>query len=165
MQKQVLEGETSTQVAKVSFTEGVTQDFQRQAHPNHSSYVETESACLTQSSVMINIDFSLQQINQLRPESSAAMAPFTGNHAAPAQMAANIPAYSTNYGPMDHNKTLPTAVSFDARKRYKRETNLKFSEGNVEQYESFQSQFNIHHKMLDWDTKRAGIELYIYRKQ
>ncbi len=83
------------------------------------------------------------------------------NHAVPAQMAANIPAYSTNCGMLDGNKTLPTAVSFDTRKRYKRETNLKFSEGIVDQYESFRSQFNIHHKMLDWDTKRAGIVLYM----
>ncbi len=75
-------------------------------------------------------------------------------------MAENIPAYSTNCGMMDCNKTLPTVVSFDTRKRYKK-TKLKFSEGTVDQYESFRSQFNIHHKMLDWDTKRAGIELYM----
>ncbi len=83
------------------------------------------------------------------------------NHTLPAQMAANIPAYSTNCGTMDGNKTLPTEVSFDTRQRYKRETNLKFSENTADQYESFRSQFNIHHKMLDWDTKRAGIELYM----
>ncbi len=89
------------------------------------------------------------------------MAPFTVNHAAPAKMAVNIPAYSTNYGAIDGNKTLPTVASFDTRKRYKRETNLKFSEGTVDQYESFRSQFNIHHKMLDWHNKIAGIELYM----
>ncbi len=61
----------------------------------------------------------------------------------------NIPVHSTNYGAMDGNKTLPMATSFDTRKRYKRETNLKFSEGTVDQYESFRSQFNIHHKMFD----------------
>ncbi len=83
------------------------------------------------------------------------------NHAVPAQVAGNIPVYSTNYGAMDCNKTFPSVVSLDTRKRYKRETNLKFSEGTVEQYESFESQFIIHHKMLDWDTKRAGIELYM----
>ncbi len=31
----------------------------------------------------------------------------------------------------------------------------------MELYESFMSQFNIHHKMLGWDTNRAGIELYM----
>ncbi len=76
-------------------------------------------------------------------------------------MAVNIPAYSTNYGAKDGNKTLPIAVNFDTRKGYKRETNLMFSEGTVDQYEIFRSQFNIHQKMLDWDTKRAGIELYM----
>ncbi len=49
------------------------------------------------------------------------MAPFMVNHATPAQMAVNIPAYSSNYGAMDSNKTLPSAVSFDTRKRYNRE--------------------------------------------
>ncbi len=76
-------------------------------------------------------------------------------------MAANIPVYSTNYRTIDSNKTFPSAVSFNTGKRYKRETNLKFYEGTVEQYESFRSQFNIHHKMLGWDTYRAGIELYM----
>ncbi len=94
--------------------------------------METESASLTQSTVMTNGDFGLQQIHQLRPETSAAMSPFTVNHDAPAQMAANIPpAYSNNYGAMDGSKTLPTAVIFDTRKRYKRETNLKFTEGTL----------------------------------
>ncbi len=46
-------------------------------------------------------------------------------------------------------------------KRFKRETTLKFSDGSVESYESFRSQFNIHHKMLGWDTHRAGVELYM----
>ncbi len=51
--------------------------------------------------------------------------------------------------------------SFNTGKRSKRETNLKFSETSVELYENFRSQFNIHHKMLGWDTHRAGIELYM----
>ncbi len=51
--------------------------------------------------------------------------------------------------------------NFNTGKRYKRETSLKLSEGSVEQYESFRSQFNIHHKMLGWDTNRAGVELYM----
>ncbi len=55
-------------------------------------------------------------------------------------------------------------ASFTTGKRYNRETNLKFSEGTVEQYESFRSQFNIHHKMLGWDINRGGIELYMTLK-
>ncbi len=48
--------------------------------------------------------------------------------------------------------------SFNTRKRYKRETCLKLTEGSVELYESFRIQFNIYHKMLGWDTYRAGVE-------
>ncbi len=54
---------------------------------------------------------------------------------------------STNNGVTDGNKTLQTMSSFNIRKRNKRETSLKFSEGSVEPYESFWSQFNIHHKI------------------
>ncbi len=110
-EQNVLADETSMQVAKVAFTERVKQGSQRQEHPNHSSSVETESASLTQSSVMTNGDFGLQQIHQFRPETSAARAPFTVNHSAPAPMAANISANSTNYGAIDGNKTLPTEVT------------------------------------------------------
>ncbi len=148
-EQKVLADETSMQVAKVAFTEGVKQSSERQEHPNHRSSVEMESACPTQGSVMTNSDFGLQQIHQLRPETSPVTVPFMVNNAVPAQMAANIPAYSTSCGMMNSNKTLPTAVSFDTGNRYKRETNFKFSEGTVDQYESFRSQFNIHHKMLD----------------
>ncbi len=62
---------------------------------------------------------------------------------------------------MDGNKTFPSWTSNNTGKRYRGETNLKFSEGNVEQYESFRSQFIIHHKMLGWSNDRAGIELYM----
>ncbi len=72
-----------------------------------------------------------------------------------------IPVYSTNYGAVDSNNTFQSAASFNTGKRYKKETNLKFSEGTVDQYENCRSQFNIHHKMLGWDTNRAGIELYM----
>ncbi len=44
---------------------------------------------------------------------------------------------------------------------YKIDTNLKFSEGTVEQYENVRSQFIIHHKMLCWSNDRTGIELYM----
>ncbi len=62
---------------------------------------------------------------------------------------------------MDGNKAFPSLASDNTGKRDKRETNLKFSEGCVEQYESFRSQFIIHHKMLGWSNDRAGIELYM----
>ncbi len=42
-----------------------------------------------------------------------------------------------------------------------RETNLKFSEGSVEVYERFKSQWSIHCRMLFYDDNRAGVELYI----
>ncbi len=56
------------------------------------------------------------------------------------------------------NKTFPSWASDNTRKRYKRETNLKCT---VLQYESFRSQFIIHHKILGWSNDRAGIELYM----
>ncbi len=62
---------------------------------------------------------------------------------------------------MDGNKTFPSVASDNTGRRYKRETNLKFSEGTVEQYESFRSQFIIQHKMLCWSNERVGIELYM----
>ncbi len=62
---------------------------------------------------------------------------------------------------MDGNKTCQTVANSNTGKRYKRKTDLKFSEGSLEEYESFKSQFIVHHKMLDWDTNRAGIELYV----
>ncbi len=79
----------------------------------------------------------------------------------PDQLAENIPYPSTRHGAMDRNKTFPSVASDNTRKRYKRETNLKISEGTVEQYESFRSQFIIQHKMLGWSNDRAGIELYM----
>ncbi len=146
---------------KFAFTEGVKQGSLRLTQPNHSSLMETESDRLSHNSVKTNGDFELQQIHQLRPETSVTMAPFKVNHTAPEQQAAKLPVYSTQYGAMDSNKTFQTVASFNTGKRYKRETNLNFSEGTVEQYESFRSQFNIHHKMLGWDTNRAGIDLYM----
>ncbi len=130
--QKLLVDETSMQVAKVAFTEGVKQGSQRLTMPNHSSPMETEIDHLSQNSVMTNSDLGLQQIHQLSPETSTLMAPFTLNQVAPSQVAANIPVYSTNYRIMDGNKTFPSAVSFNTGKRYKRETNLKFYEVTVE---------------------------------
>ncbi len=81
------------------------------------------------------------------------------NHAAHAQLTANIPDTSTQHGKMDGNKTFPSVASDNTGKRYKREIHLKLSEGTVETYESFRSQFIIHHRMLHWNSDREGIEL------
>ncbi len=83
------------------------------------------------------------------------------NHTEPSQIAVNIPLSSTQHGLIDGNKAFQSAASFTTGKRYKIEINLKFSKGTVEQYESFRSQFNIHLKMLGWDTNRGSIELYM----
>ncbi len=45
--------------------------------------------------------------------------------------------------------------------RYKRDTTLKFSEGTVDQYKSFRTQFNITQEMLNWNLQKAGVELYM----
>ncbi len=131
-------------VAKVTFTEGVKQGSQRLTQPNHSSPMETESDRLSHNSVTTNSDFGLQQIHQLRPETSVMMAPFMVNHTAPAPQVAKIPVYSTRSGAMYCSKTFQSVACFNTGKRYRRETNLKFSKGALEQYESFRSQFNIH---------------------
>ncbi len=89
------------------------------------------------------------------------MAPFMVNYASFAQLAANTPDPSTQHGVMDGNKTFPSVACDNTGRRYKRETHFTFSEGTVEQYESFRSQFIIHHKMLCWNNDRAGIELYM----
>ncbi len=103
----------------------------------------------------------LQQTPLQRPESCSTTAPITVSQAAHEQLAADIPNTSTRHGAMDGKKMFPSWASDNTGKRYKRETNLKFSEGSVEQYESFRSQFIIRHKMLGWSNDRAGIELYM----
>ncbi len=67
----------------------------------------------------------------------------------------------TTYGERNGNQTQQSVSSIWSGKRYKRETNLKFSDGSAEVYESFRSKWNIHHRMLCWDDHRAGVELYI----
>ncbi len=108
------------QVAYVAFTKSVKQGSQRLTQPNHSSPMETDSDCLIHNSVTTNGDFGLQQIHQLRPETIGMMAPFTVNHTAPAQQAATLPVYSTQYGAMDGNKTFQSVASF---KYWKEERN------------------------------------------
>ncbi len=98
---------------KSFFSEGVKQGSLRQTQPNHSSPMETESDRLSYSSVKTKGDFVLEQIHQLRPETSVSMAPFMVNHATPAQQAAKLPVYSNQYGAMDGNKTFQTVASFN----------------------------------------------------
>ncbi len=157
-EQKVLAEENAMQMVKGAFTEGVKQGSEGLNKPNYSSYKGMEIDSLSQTSVTSN---GLQQIHQLRPETSDATVPFMTNHVAPAQMAVNIPTTSIQHGATDGNKTFQSVASFNTGKRYKRETNLKFSERNVEKYKSFRSQFNIHHKMFSWDTARAGIKLYM----
>ncbi len=136
------------QVANVAFTEGVKQASEELNRPKHSSSIVTASDGFNQvPATTIGLN-ELQHIHQLGPETSVMTAPFTVNYTAPAQMAANIPVSSTQHGVIDGKKTFQSTASFTTGKRYKRETYLKFSEGTVEQYGSFRSQFNIHHKMM-----------------
>ncbi len=159
--QRILADENTTQVAKVPFTEGIKQASKELNKPKHSSSIATASDCFNQVPAMTNGLNELQHIHQLGSETSVMAAPFTVNHTAPTQMAANIPVSSTHHGVIDGNKTFQSTANFTTGNRYKRETNLKFSEGTVELYESFRSQFNIHHKMLGWDTNRACIDLYM----
>ncbi len=92
-------------MAKVVFTEGVKQGSERLTQPNHSSLNGTDSDLLSQNPVMTKCDNGLQQNHLLRSETSTGKAPQTVSHAAPAQQAANLPVYSTQYGVMDSNKT------------------------------------------------------------
>ncbi len=85
----------------------------------------------------------LQQTHLQGPVMCLAMAPITVNHATHEQLAVNITDPCTQHGAMDGNKTFPSVAFDNSERRYKRETNLKFSEGTVEQYESFRS--HIHH--------------------
>ncbi len=99
-------------------------------------------------SVKATDESMLQQTSLQRPVLCWMTAPITVSQSAHEHLAANIPDPSTRHGVMDGNKTFPSGASDITGRRYKRETNLKFSEGTVEQYESFRSQFIIHHKML-----------------
>ncbi len=78
----------------------------------------------------------------------------------PAKSVSKLHVFDINSG-LDGNKTLHMTRSLNTRKRYKRETTLKFSEGYVETYESFRSQFNIHRMILGWDIYRTVVELYV----
>ncbi len=92
---------------------------------------------------------------------------WTGNTGRPSSVI-NVPAQSVSKlsvvdinSVLDGNKTLHMMSSLNTGKTYKRETTLKFSEGSVETYESFRSQFHIHRKMLGWDDYRTAVELYM----
>ncbi len=129
---------TSAEANQAAFTKGAKHGSEIQDQPVHSSPMEVET--VRQNPIAPSSEHGLNAIHQLRPATSIAMA---------------------NIGVVDSNKTLQTMSSSNTGKRYKRETNLKFSDGSVKSYESLRSQFNIHHKMLGWDTRRAGVELYV----
>ncbi len=149
----------SAEAVKVAFTEGFKQGSDLQTQPLHSSAIETETVC--QSPIRSSEGYGLNAVHLLRPMTDIAITPSAVNYAMTVQQAVNLPVFSTNNGVIDCNKTFLPMGSFYTGKRYKRETNLKFSEGSVELYEDFTSQFNIHHIMFGWDTHRAEIELYM----
>ncbi len=140
-------------------TTGVKHGSEIQTKPLHSLPMETGTA--HQNPIAPCDEYRLNGIHQLRMVMSIAITPSVVNNTIHVQQAADIPVASTNNGVINGNKTLETISGFNIGKRYKRETTLKFSDGSVECYESFKSQFNIHHKMLGWDTRRAGVELYM----
>ncbi len=150
---------TSAEAIKAAFTKGVKHRSEMQTQPLHSSPMETET--LHQNLIAPSDEYRLNAIHQPRPATRIAMTPSVVNKAIPVQQAANMPIVSTNNRVIDGSKTLETISSFNTGKRYKRETTLKMSDGSVESYESLKSQFNIHDKMLGWDTNRTGVELYM----
>ncbi len=154
---------TSAQAVKVAITKGIKHGSELQTQPLHSTTIEPETVrhIVEQSPIMPFEENGLNAVHKLRPGICNAIGPSVVNLATPVQSAAKLPVFSTNTGVIDGNKTFQTVNIFTTEKRYKRETILKFSEGSVDTYESFGSQFNIHHKMLGWDTPRAGIELYM----
>ncbi len=160
LEKQIaIDNQTSAEAVKLAFTEGLKHGFDEQSYPLQSPSLETENDGY-RNSVTATGDSILQQTPLQRPVTCLAMAPVMVNHAAHEQLTANIPDASTQYGVMAGN-TFPSVDCDNTERRYKRETNLKFSKGTVEQYESFRRQFIIHHKMLHWSNDRAGIELYM----
>ncbi len=150
---------TSAEEVKAVFTKGVKHRSEMQTQAVHSSSMKTET--VHQNPITPSKEYGLNTVHLQRPATSNTMAPSVVNNTIPVQQTANIPVVSTNNGVLDGNKTLETMSSFNTGKRYKIETSLKFSDGSVELYESFESQFNIHHKLLSWDTRRAGVELYM----
>ncbi len=106
----------------------------------------------------------LKGVNSLSPKQIDYIAkPTVANNVQLVQSVSKLPVPTINAG-SDSNKTLQLMSAMWAGKRYKRETNLKFSEGSVESYESFRSQWNIHHRMLGCDDNRTGVELYMSLK-
>ncbi len=139
---------TNAEAVKFAFTEGVKHGSEKQTHPIHSSHMELEIVCHVQKPIMTSGEYGLNAVHLIRPATGNAMGTLMVNNAIHIQQAAKLQVFSTHYGDIEVNKTFQSVASFNTGKRYKRETNLKFSEGSVEQYKSFRSQFNIHHKIL-----------------
>ncbi len=161
LEKQIaIDNQTSAKAVKLAYAEGLKHGSDKQSYPLQSPTLETENVGY-RNSVTATGDSILQQTPQQRPVMCLVMASVMVNHTAHEQLAANIPDTSTQYEMMDGNNTFASMACENTGRRFKRETNQKFSEGTVEQYESFRSQFIIHHKMLCWSNDRAGIELYM----
>ncbi len=86
-----------------------------------------------QNPIKTNSEYGHNAVHLLKPDKGNVMGSLMVNSAIPVQQAAKLPVFSTHYGGMDGNKTFQSAASFNTGKRYKKETNLKFSEGSVEQ--------------------------------
>ncbi len=119
---------TSDEAVKVAFTEGVKHGSERQTQPSHSSPMECESVHPVQNPIMTSGEYGLSSVHLLRPAMGNAIGTLTENSTIPVQQGAKLPVCSTNNGVTDGNKTFQTMGSFITGKRYKRETNLKFSE-------------------------------------
>ena len=146
---------TSAEAIKIAYNEGI-----RDGNNKMGEECPPDIFRPNINSEPLSEDYRIQSVHKLRPETEYTMNPPLVNQSYPVRMAANIPTASYNSVNAGSNKTLQP-MSGISGKRYKRESSLKFSEGNVEVYESFRSQFCIQQKMLGWDNNKAGIELYM----
>ncbi len=131
-QQFAINNQTSAEAVKFAYKEGLKHGSTKQADPRQSLSLEMEKVDYG-NSVTATGESILQQTPLQRHVSCSTTAPITESHAEHEQLAANIPDPSTPHGEMDGNKTFPSWASDNTEKRYKRETNLKFSEGSVEQ--------------------------------
>ncbi len=129
--------ENSTESAKLAYVEGFKDCSGRQPIQSHSSSMETESIRFKQKPVIIDDERELQYVHQLRPDQRATTDPTMVNYIALGHVASNVPTSSIYSRVMGGNQPIQPMSSLGTGSRYKRDTTLKFSEGTVDQYESF----------------------------
>ncbi len=105
-----------------------------QTHPLHNSTLEHEVVHypVEQSLIMHSTESGLHPVHLLRPGINNVSGPSTVNNVVLIQSAAKLPYTSNNNGGLEGNETLQMTSCFNAGKRFKRDTNLKFSEGSVD---------------------------------